>query len=139
MSLLNGTDLVRTRWYHGLGEVWRGFSKNAYGALAYRKGFSLAALAVLAPLLVVPYVRLVSELPDGQIPLIVSFQVALSLSTRAVTAWVGRDPMWTTPFHAVTVVVWAATLATSMVLAHSGKEIQWKGRSVRTTVAGQTE
>src|SRR5262249_8294531 len=33
IALRNGTDLVHTRWYTGFGEIWHGFSKNAYGGV----------------------------------------------------------------------------------------------------------
>ena len=35
VRLANGTDLVETRWYTGVGDIWRGFSKNAYGGVNY--------------------------------------------------------------------------------------------------------
>jgi hypothetical protein len=59
-------------------------------------------------------------------------QVGLILTTRAIASHVGRDPMWSVPLHPVAVTVWAATLARSMSLARSGREIEWKGRTYAT-------
>ena len=40
--------------------------------------------------------------------------------------------MWSVPLHPVAVTVWAATLARSMSLARTGREIEWKGRTYAT-------
>lgn len=130
IRLVNGTDLVSTRWYHGLREIWHGFSKNAYGGIAYRSGLALAAVAILMPLLVLPFVRLVVGLFVGSVPGEVLMQVALLLVGRLITSIVGRDPLWTVPLHPVTVVFWAATLAWSVTLGLTGRTVSWKGRRV---------
>jgi hypothetical protein len=36
--------------------------------------------------------------------------------------------MWSVPLHPIAIAVWAGTFARSMVLAHTGREIEWKGR-----------
>lgn len=130
LRLVNGTDLVSTRWYHGLGEIWRGFSKNAYGGIGYRPGLAIAAVTVLMPILVVPFVRVVAGLITGSVPTEALWQVALLLFGRAVTSVVGRDPLWTVPLHPVTIVFWAATLTWSVLLGVTGRSVTWKGRSV---------
>ena len=130
IRLVNGTDLVSTRWYHGLREIWHGFSKNAYGGIAYRSGLALAAVAILMPLLVLPFVRLIVGLFTGSVPGEVLMQVALLLVGRLITSIVGRDPLWTVPLHPVTVIFWAATLAWSVTLGLTGRTVAWKGRRV---------
>lgn len=130
IRLVNGTDLVSTRWYHGLREIWHGFSKNAYGGIAYRSGLALLAVLVLTPILVSPFVRLIVGLSTGSVPGEVVMQVALLLVGRLITSIVGRDPLWTVPLHPVTVVFWAATLAWSVTLGMTGRSVTWKGRRV---------
>lgn len=130
LRLVNGTDLVSTRWYHGLGEIWRGFSKNAYGGIAYRPGLAALAVTVLMPILVLPFVRLAVGLASGSVPGEVWWQVALLLFGRLITSVVGRDPLWTVPFHPLTVMFWAATLTWSVALGVTGRAVTWKGRSV---------
>ena len=130
IRLVNGTDLVATRWYHGLREIWQGFSKNAYGGIAYRSGLALLAVTVLMPILVLPFVRLTVGLFTGSVPGEVLLQVALLLVGRLITSIVGRDPLWTVPLHPVTVVFWAATLAWSVTLGLTGRTVAWKGRRV---------
>lgn len=128
IALRNGTDLVRTRWYTGFGEIWNGFSKNAYGGIGYRPGIGLLTIFVVAPALLLPFLRLGADITTGGALGFPALQVALILSMRAVTTRVGRDPLWSIPLHPVAIAVWAGTLARSMVLAHTGREIEWKGR-----------
>lgn len=129
--LVNGTDLVTTRWYRGIGEIWRGFSKNAYGGIGYRPWLALAAIFVLAPMLVLPFVRFGVGLASGGVPTEVALQVGLLLTSRLFTSAVGRDPLWTTVLHPFTVTFWAATLGWSMLLGVTGRQVEWKDRSYR--------
>lgn len=132
IALRNGTDLVRTRWYTGFGEIWHGFSKNAYGGIGYRPGIGLLTIFVVAPALLVPFLRLGAGITTGGELGFPALQVGLILSMRAVTTRAGRDPLWSIPLHPVAIAVWAGTLARSMVLAHTGREIEWKGRRYLT-------
>lgn len=132
IALRNGTDLVRTRWYTGFGEIWHGFSKNAYGGIGYRPAIGLLTIFVVAPALLLPFLRLGAGITTGGALGFPALQVALILSMRAVTTRVGRDPLWSIPLHPVAIAVWAGTLARSMVLAHTGREIEWKGRRYLT-------
>ena len=128
IGLRNGTDLVHARWYTGFGEIWNGFSKNVYGGIGYRPGIGLLTLCVVVPALLVPFLRLGAGLTTGGALAFPAVQVGLILSTRAITSRVGRDPLWSVPLHPVAIAVWAGTFARSMVLAHTGREIEWKGR-----------
>jgi chlorobactene glucosyltransferase len=128
IGLRNGTDLVRARWYTGFREIWNGFSKNVYGGIGYRPGIGLLTLFVVVPVLLLPFLRLGAGLTTGGALAFPAVQVGLILSTRAITSRVGRDPLWSVPLHPVAIAVWAGTFARSMVLAHTGREIEWKGR-----------
>ena len=132
IALRNGTDLIHTRWYTGFGEIWHGFSKNAYGGIGYRPGIGLLTIFVVAPVLLLPFLRLGAGITTGGALGFPALQVALILSMRAVTTRVGHDPLWSIPLHPVAIFVWAGTLARSMVLAHTGREIEWKGRRYLT-------
>jgi chlorobactene glucosyltransferase len=132
VRLSNGTDLVQTRWYQDTGGIWNGFSKNAYGALGYNPLIAAFVVLVLAPLLLSPFVRFGFGIVDGALPMIVVWQVLLMLASRALTAVMGRDPLWSTPLHPVGLAFWAATLGWSAVLAHTGRGVVWKGRTMPT-------
>jgi chlorobactene glucosyltransferase len=132
IGLRNGTDFVHARWYTGFSEIWNGFSKNVYGGIGYRPGIALLTLFVVVPALLVPFLRLGAGVTTGGALAFPALQVGLILSMRAVTSRVGRDPLWSIPLHPVAITVWAGTLARSMVLAHTGREIEWKGRRYAT-------
>ena len=54
MRLANGTDLVETGWYDNVADIWRGFSKNAYGGVGYNPWAAAAVVLVLMPVLLLP-------------------------------------------------------------------------------------
>ena len=128
ISLRNGTALVSTRWYSSFREIWNGFSKNAYGALGYRPGVALATLFVVGPFLLLPFARLGTGIVSGQVAVLPVVQVVLILATRTISSRAGGDPLWSVPFHPVTIMIWAGTLAHSMVIASTAREIEWKDR-----------
>jgi hypothetical protein len=64
--------------------------------------------------------------------MIAVWQVLLMLASRALTAVMGRDPLWSTPLHPVGLAFWAATLGWSAVLASTGRDVVWKGRTIPT-------
>lgn len=128
VRIANGTDLVETRWYDEVGEIWAGFSKNAYGALGHNPWVGAAVAFVLTPLLLAPFVRAGVGLAGGEVPELAVFQCLLLLSNRALTSNLGGDPLWTTPFHPVTVAFWGSTLAHSMLLYATHASVAWKDR-----------
>ena len=132
IRLANGSDLVQTGWYGNTGEIWDGFSKNAYGALDYNPWAASAVLFLLVPLLLAPFLRIGFGAWAGDIPAIAVWQALLLIAGRAITAHQGRDRQWSTPLHAATVAFWGATLARSMVLSGSHGTATWKGREVPT-------
>ncbi len=135
VRLANGTDLVQTRWYGKLGDIWQGFSKNAYGGIGYNALFGLAIVLVAMPLLVTPFWRVCLGLWNGHVPAVALRQLILLLAGRALTAHLGRDRQWATPLHALTVAFWGTTLAWSMTLSSTGRPVMWKGRDTVTRPA----
>ena len=132
VALRNGTALVQTRYYTGFGEIWDGFSKNVYGGLGYRPLVAFAGLFILVPALLFPFFRLGAGLWTGGALVLAAVQVSLILIARAITSRAGRDPMWSVPLYPVMLSVWAGTLARSMLLARTQREIEWRGRKYVT-------
>lgn len=130
LRLANGTDLARTPWYWRTGEIWRGFAKNAFGALDYNTFTAAATVLVLVPLLCLPYVRVLIGLQAGDVPGDALVQVLLLTGARTVTSLHGRDPLWSAALHPIAVAVWGATLARSVLLAWSHGTVEWRGRDV---------
>ncbi len=132
VRLANGTDLVETRWYRGVGPIWRGFSKNAYGGIGYNPWLAAAVVLVLMPVLLLPFLRVGLGAVGGDIPAVALWQVLLLLSGRMLTSHLGRDPQWTTPLHPVTVAFWGLALAWSAMLSVTHRSVVWRDREVPT-------
>lgn len=130
--LINGTDLATTTWYSGFRDIWRGFSKNAYGALSYRTSLSLLVTFLVAPLLALPFLRLLAGFFGAPVPMEVLWQVVLLILGRFITSSVGRDPLWGVIFHPFAMLFWGATLFWSMIIAMTGQSIEWKSRNYTT-------
>lgn len=137
VRLANGTDLVETRWYTNLGDIWRGFSKNAYGGVGYNPWMAAAVVLVLMPMLVLPFFRVGLGIVGGDIPAVALWQVALLLSNRMLTAHLGRDPQWTTPLHPLMISFWGLALAWSAMLSATHRSVVWRDREVPTRPAEQ--
>jgi chlorobactene glucosyltransferase len=132
VRLANGTDLVETRWYDNVADIWRGFSKNAYGGVGYNPWAAAAVVLGLMPVLLLPFFRVGLGVVGGDIPAIAVWQVALLLSNRMLVSHLGRDPQWTTPLHPVMVAFWGMALAWSAMLSATHRSVVWRDREVPT-------
>lgn len=130
VRLANGTDLVATPWYATTAETWRGFTKNAFGALDHSTALSVLAVVSALVVLCSPFLRLGSGLLGGSVPTEVTVQVGLLLGARTATSVAGRDPLWSVPTHPLGVAFWAAALSWSTVLGLAGRSVAWRGRRV---------
>ncbi len=131
VRLANGTAVARTRWYASVGEMWRGFSKNAFGALDANLALAAATVLLVVPMLSAPFVRLAAGLlGSGTVPTEVWVQVALIVLVRVATSVAGGDPLWSVPLHPLAVVFWGGALIWSVVLTTTGRSVEWRGRTV---------
>jgi GT2 family glycosyltransferase len=130
VRLANGTDIARTRWYDSTAEIWRGFSKNAFGALDGNVMLAIVTVVVLVPVLCLPFARVGIGAVQGDVPADAMFQVVVLLTVRTITSLAGRDPVWSVLFHPVAIVFWGATLTWSTMLSLTDRTIEWRGRSV---------
>jgi chlorobactene glucosyltransferase len=136
VRLANGARVATTRWYADTRGIWNGFSKNAFGALESSSVLAFVTSVVLVPMLVIPFLRLALGVVDGHVPDMVIVQVVLIALTRVATSLVGRDPLWTVPFHPFATVFWGATLVNSARLAGGDETIEWRGRQVPISGGG---
>ena len=131
----DGTHQVSCRMYHGVREVWEGFSKNlrpAFGTnlLAFVGSgvFQLALFVLPALFFVVGCLQ-----PPGQIlpgfPWIAG-QVALLGLIRLVLAWRFRTGWWVILCHPLAYLL-ALTIALNSWRWAMGGRIRWKGREYR--------
>lgn len=130
VRLANGTAVARTRWYTTLREMWRGFSKNAFGALDTNLVLAAVTVVLVMPMLCAPFLRLGAGLLGDGVAGEVWLQVGAIVLVRIVTSVAGGDPLWTVPLHPVAVVFWGAALAWSVVLTTTDRHVEWRGRTV---------
>jgi len=137
LRLADGTGTTRTRMYRSPGEVWRGFSKNAYALLGGSVRLAVAFTVLLLALYVVPVVVLVTGIIGGVgwgrqwLPLML---IALMLAQRGILAWRAHLPMWQVVLHPFSVLAFVLILANSVRWQQRGYGV-WKGRVYTTTPA----
>ncbi|HWL42986.1 MAG TPA: glycosyltransferase family 2 protein [Ilumatobacter sp.] len=136
VRLANGTELARTRWYSTVGDICRGFSKNAFGALDYNLLLALATVFVMVPLLCAPFLRVLVGVWSGSLPGEALVQVLLILGARVITSLHGNDPLAGVLLHPLALAVWGTTLAWSVVLATTDRTVVWRGRDVPVRTRG---
>ena len=127
--LADGGPLIRTRMYNGAGEVWRGYSKNAYSFFGYSPFFAGVGVATLLTLYVAPlpltlYATLSSQLSLLTLSLA---QYALGILPRVLLAARFRYRMWDALLHPIGVLFQIAILLNSAWWTHAKRGI-WKGR-----------
>lgn len=111
---LDGQEVVRTRMYDGLRQLWRGFQKNFRPAFHLRLTFWLF-LTLHAFLFLGPFVAL--NLPAA----------ACVLGIRLLLAWRFRHPVWSCFVHpAAEIFLLALGLSSWWRFGHGG--VEWKGR-----------
>ncbi len=128
--LIDLTELVSTRMYHGFFSAWRGFSKNFFAIFDYRV---LPALFVWFWMLLITYHPLVTVallIANGQLNahfLAAAATVALSLLIWVITALKARLPKTVVFLYPLTMTVAAAIGIYSLFLTVFGRTA-WKGR-----------
>jgi chlorobactene glucosyltransferase len=136
LVLADGRAVARTRMYTGLGEVWRGWTKNIYLGLDGRAGLlAVGILTALAGALFLPgwllaglaWLALGGGTPAA---LVLGQALAAWLAVAVIRAEVSRElgiPRW----YALTLPLGSAVFALMMLAsARRGRRgVQWKGRT----------
>jgi hypothetical protein len=141
LRYLVGTEAARVRMYDSLGELWRGWSKNVFIALADDRRLALALAPLAATGLLVLYALPWSALlwtapllalhPDSHSLMLGAAAVAATLAQVAARGVLARGygmpagDAWLQPLGAVVV---AAIVLNSALRAATGLGVQWKGR-----------
>lgn len=141
LRLADGTGTTRTRMYRSPGEVWRGFSKNAYALLGGSVPVAGAVVSTMLLLYVLPPVVLLVGLLAKRggarwrgLPLLL---VGLMFVQRTILARRARLPMWQGVTHPLSVLAFVAILANSARWQRRGYGV-WKGRAYATTLPPPT-
>lgn len=142
LRLADGVGTVRTRMYRNAGEVWRGFSKNAYALTGASPGIAVGFALLLTLLYLCPSVVLVAGLVAGRdgwtlriLPVIL---VVLMFVQNCLVFWRMRRPFWQPVVHPLCVVAFLAILVNS-VRWHARGATVWKGRAYPTIAIDATD
>ena len=125
-SMLAGHDgLVRARWQEGIGGLIAGVEKNAFPALGYRVGATIASVAIQIVLCLTPVAGLFASNPWTRAAALVAWSGVFLV--YSVTARSTRTHVW----HALTMpiggVLFAYSIAFSMVMTLARGGVVWRG------------
>ncbi len=133
MALIDGTRSVSVRFYRGLKEAWRGFSKSSFPAFDYDLLPLLGLLLVNLAVFVAPLGFLLVGLRHGWVdrfwvgfPLL---QLAIGLFARSLIAQRFDHEWWTVLLHPLMMIFGALVALNSVRWAWFGSGMAWKGRS----------
>jgi hypothetical protein len=130
-DLFDGTDLVQCRMYRGLGQVWRGFAKNAYEGLGSPVLLLFVTLlhgcAVLLPWLTLALgisgVAMATWVPwVAALTIVAGFAQRIVLARRFAHAWAS------VALHPVGILMLTVIQWHSVWLHLTGRRA-WKGRT----------
>ncbi|NTU93798.1 MAG: glycosyltransferase [Chlorobiaceae bacterium] len=129
----NGADAVSCRMYHGLFDIWNGFSKNLYAGLG-NNAFVLFTLMLLVVLLyLVPWYFAASSLLGGALSIdgfwLPVLQICLAVISRLIISVKCRQPLWPGLLHALSQVMLLLIAMNSLRQTAFGGGPVWKGRS----------
>ncbi len=130
----DGSRTYAVRMYHGLHEIWAGFSKNLFHAFSCNLPLLTAVLAVLLCVLVLPPFSALWGWYRGRAWTWLPVTAFLSLAAvrLGLTARFGRD---SSAFCFLNPLAWATVIAIAVNSAYrslSGRGTEWKGRVYRS-------
>ncbi|HKP52987.1 MAG TPA: glycosyltransferase [Chloroflexia bacterium] len=128
--LADGGPLIQTRMYDGPGEVWRGYSKNAYAFFGYSPFFLATGIIVLSLLYISPIALITYSLlsPQSSALYLAVAMYVVAVVARLALAMRLRYRLIDTLLHPVAVLFLIAICINSMVWALTGRG-GWKGRA----------
>ena len=138
LHLVDGRGLVSVRMYHNLGEIWRGWRKNAY--LGNRGGIGFFALQLIGlpmitilPFLLPLFAGLTRALHEGGIGQTEALAAtALELTPLlAYRTWLNKQlrvPWYYSLLHPLAGVIFEGILAQSSWRVLTGAGVDWRGR-----------
>ena len=130
-DLFDGTDLVQCRMYRGLGQVWRGFAKNAYEGLGSPVLLLFVTLlhgcAVLLPWLTLA-LGLVGVAMSPWVPWVAALTIVAGFAQRIVLARRFAHAWASVALHPVGILMLTVIQWYSLWLHLTGRRA-WKGRT----------
>ncbi|HLW02602.1 MAG TPA: glycosyltransferase [Ktedonobacterales bacterium] len=138
---IDGTALTQVRFYHNLGEAWRGLAKTTFAALDYSVTAllpgSIACLAIfVGPYLFLGY-ALVTQRYDAALFWLPLSQIVLAWATRWLLAQRFHMHRAMAFLHPVMMVATILLTAQAACQAIFGGGVTWKGRAYQFSGHGE--
>jgi len=132
MFIADGADVMRVRLYTNLQEIWAGALK---AAVQISGGWAVSAFGVVVntAINVLPPFVLAAAVLNENWPAVavMSAAVGFQLIYLSLVRVIGfRTPPWTSLLYPVGGIIITAILLDGMIRLATGRDIQWKGRSV---------
>lgn len=128
ISILDGTQFMDVRFYTCFKEVWNGFSKNSYEAIAKAPHYLVLILFGCYYLFIYPYLSLLAALESHQSLTLPLFQVMTIALIKLILSMRFRVNVVYGQLHPLTVVFALAILLNSFRLSLFKKKFEWKER-----------
>ena len=138
LHLADGRDLMRTRMYTSLAEVWEGWSKNAYLGLGDRAYLLWVAVALGLAVGVLPFVVLPLALRKRRRTEAAVWALTLAVVLRnRVRAMDEFDvPRWYAATLPIGTLLCSGIAVTAWARVVSGRGVTWKGRRYASRASG---
>ena len=134
--LLDGVDVMWTRMYTSLGDIWRGWTKNFYAGLHGRRSVVAAALLYLLFTGILPFVLLAVATAHAYsgtpsllfLALSAASVIALFAYRLAIIGRSAPPSVLGVVLHPLAALVLGAIIVESTYRAATGRPVRWKGR-----------
>lgn len=128
ISVIDGTKIMRVRFYTSFKGVWKGFSKNCYEAIGGAPHYLGATLFGCYFLFIYPYLALWGALSSHQTITIPLIQVMTISATRIILSLRFQTSLIFGLLHPFSVILALSILINSFRLSLFRKKIEWKER-----------
>lgn len=132
LALLDGHEVVSVRFYHNLGEIWRGLAKSSYYAFDLPLLGWLGLVVVILLLFVRPYLLFLEALYVGRVDWVSAGMPLAQMGSM----WLGRLLMarrlrldyWPSFLHGLLVLMTVGVVLYALARTYLGLGTAWKGR-----------
>jgi chlorobactene glucosyltransferase len=129
----NGTAIVSCRMYRNFKEIWEGFSKNLFAALAYSTPGLFILIAMITAIYIAPCLFFFHSLLAGEFTVSLFWlplaQITVAFFCRLFIALTFRQSLAMTFLHVFSQIVLLAIACNSFYRIKFGKGASWKGRN----------
>lgn len=123
-TVVRADDLIAVRMYHGLGEIVRGFTKNAFAVFGYRLDLVIVGVLFSGAVNVLPYVLAFSGDPFG-----VGALLLLAVSRLILYTSLRYGVLNAVFAHPVMMGSWFFILLRSVWFTGIRRQLVWRGRT----------